>query len=190
VNDPNGFIQAEASRIAQQMFEERLGPVAYRLQEIDRKTDAYQHVSATNMINQTKGVVDQGYRSVIGKDSAYRENETVRNYVDGEMKRMLEEASSRAYRGDPSMLQMFHNPAFPRAFLAAAKETVGYQPRPVATAVPSGATVEGAAPPQQQAVVELPQDLELIANKMSARDAERLRKSYAETKKRGDFELE
>jgi hypothetical protein len=170
------------------MFERQLGPVAYNLQQMEQKTDAYQQVAADNMVNGTKAVVESGYKATIGRDQAYRENETVRNYVDGEMQRMLGDASQRAYQGDPSMLRMFHNPRFFDAFLAAAKATVGYQPNAVGPATPTGATVEGAAPPQPQAAIQLPPDLEEIASRKSPAEAQKLREEWKRSQELNDFE--
>ena len=188
VQDPQGMIRQEAEKIAKQMFEQQLGPVAYNMQQIEQKTDAYQQVAADNMINGTKSVVERGYKATIGRDQSYRENEIVRNYVDGEMQRMLGDAANRAHHGDPSMLRMFHNPRFFDAFLAAAKATVGYQPNAVGPATPTGSTVEGAAPPQPQATIKLPADLELVASRMSPAEAAKLRESYQKSQDEGDFD--
>lgn len=188
VQDPNGYIRQQAEQIAQQMFERQLGPVAYNLQQMEQKVNAHSQVSASNLVNQTLGVVDQAYRSVIGKDRAYRENEQVKNYVDTQMKDMLANAAQRAYAGDPSALQMFHKPSFARVFMAAAREEMGYQPNAVGPATPAGAMVEGATPPQQQEVIQLPPDQEEIAKRMSPAKAQELREAWKKSQELGDFE--
>ena len=188
INDPDSYINEKAAQIAESVLEQRLGPIAYYINQMDQKTESHARVASQNLINQTRGLVDQGFRDVILKDPAVRQNEQVRKYVDSEMKAMFENAAAAAWHGDHSAMAMFHNPKFFKTFLAAAKEFMGYEPNAVAPALKRGATVEGAAPPQVDDSIELPDELKLIADRMSPKKKAELLKEYKKTKKLNDFE--
>jgi len=188
-NDVDAYIDARARQISEQALRQNLGPVAMQLQQFQAMTNAQMSAVADTELSRARTTTQQAVRNNLSKDKGYRENESVRNTVNENISQWINGAYASARQGDPRQLLMVQDPNFFSGVLALSKIKCGYQPNAVGPAQPRGAVVESATPPQQQASVELPGDLELIAQKMGPSYRKKLEREFAVTKKAADLDM-
>jgi hypothetical protein len=190
----DAYIEAKARAVAERMFQEQvnpsLGQVALQNQQLQQMTSQHVRAVADTEFSRARYVAERALKEDLGKDKAYRENEAVRNLVNNNLGQWMEASYAQAMRGNPKQLLMMHEPKFFRVMLAAAKEMTGYQPNPAGPAQPSGASVESVTPPKSEKSVELPPDLEMLAQQHGPAYRAKLEKAMQESTEAGDFEME
>jgi len=125
VKDTRGTIasiaQEQAYHIAQNMMQRQFGPYAQQMQQfMENQTRA--------KVSETDRAVKKMYETVFNKDEAFVGNKAVRDSVTKTLKNMRMQAVQSARMGDPSMLNMFNEPAFADIALYAAKKVAGMSP--------------------------------------------------------------
>jgi hypothetical protein len=125
VKDTRGTIasiaQEQAYNIAQHMMQRQFGPYAQQMQQfMENQTRA--------KVAETDRAVKKMYDNVFNKDEAFVGNKAVREQVTQTLKNLRHQAVHSARMGDPSMLNMFEEPAFADIALYAAKKVAGMNP--------------------------------------------------------------
>lgn len=189
-SDVDAYIEAKAQAVAQRMLEQSLGPVAMQLQQNQAVTSQHVRAVADTEFSRARYVAERALKEDLAKDKAYRENENVRNIVNSNLGQWLEGSYQQALQGNPRQLLMMHEPRFFRVLLAAAKELGGYQPNPAGPAQPKGAVVESATAPKSEKSVELPPDLEALAQTYGPAYRKQLEKAMQDSNNAGDFDME
>jgi hypothetical protein len=189
ITDANvdAYVDQRAQQIANRMFEEKLGPIAYQLQQMDGRTSQFVQAQADSAVAQAQSNIGNAYKEVFSKDEAFRGNEAVRQQVEETLQGMFNQAAESARQGYPQQLMMFQHPAFYNTFLAAAKAYAGYQPPAVEPLAPAGAVTETGTPKAEETPIELSSDLEDVAREYGL-DREKIKKGLKESKERGDFD--
>lgn len=189
-SDVDAYIEQKARAVAERMLHDSLGPVAMQLQQNQLTTSAHVRAVADTEFSRARYVAEQALKQDLAKDKAYRENENVRRIVNDNLGQWLEGSYHQALQGNPRQLLMMHQPKFFRVLLAAAKEMSGYQPNPAGPAQPRGAVVESTSAPRAEKSVELPSDLEALAQAYGPAYRKQLEKALQESNSAGDFDLE
>ncbi len=189
--DVDAYIDQRARQIAEQAVQSNLGPVAMQLQHFQATTNAQMQALANTELTRADNVAREAEVNQLSKDKAYRENEQVRNTVRANVTQWINGAYEMARMGDTSRLAMVHDPNFFQGVLALSKIKCGYQPNPITgPAQPAGAVVDATTPPKPESTIELPPDLEDIAQSRGPAYRAQLVKALQDTEKAGDFEME
>jgi len=189
--DVDAYIDQRARQIAEHAVQANLGPVAMQLQHFQATTNNQMQALANTELTRADHVARQAEVNELSKDKAYRENEQVRNTVRTNVTQWINGAYEMARMGDTSRLAMVHDPNFFQGVLALSKIKCGYQPNPIAgPAQPTGAVVESTTPPKAEKTVELPPDLEALAQAYGPAYRKKLEDGLRESEEAGDFEME
>jgi hypothetical protein len=188
-SEVNRYIDDRAQRIAQEMVQQNIGPVAVQLQHFQRQNMINRRLTADSELNRAKFNSQKTIREDVARDKAYREDKRVREEVDRNLQNWMNWGYQEAMEtGNIGKLQALEDPGFFRILLAATKERVGYQAPVAGPATPAGAVLETQTPPVNEPVVELPPDMQEVANMMGPAFEEKLKRELAVTNKAGDYE--
>lgn len=188
-NDVNAFVDTRARAIAQEMMRDAVGPVAVQLQRFQRDQEQQRVNAAEAELNSAQLSAKQSIKNVLSKDKAYREDPSVQKAFNAHLQNWINWGYQEARAtGDRSKLQAVKDAGFLNTMLWATKGRVGYQPNAIGPAQPSGAELAAPTPPVNEPVVELPSDMEAIAQQMGPAFRERLVREMAVTQKAGDYE--
>lgn len=189
--DVDAYIDQRARQIAEQAVQANLGPVAMQLQHFQATTNNQMQALANTELTRAEHVARQADANELSKDKAYRENEQVRNMVRTNVKQWVSGAYEAAKMGDTRGLAQVHDPLFFQGVLALSKLKCGYQPNPITgPAQPAGAVVESTTAPKAEKTIELPPDLEALAQAYGPAYRKKLEDGLRDSEEAGDFEME
>ena len=186
IDNPDAYIEQRAN----QLLEQRLGPIAYQQQLIMQRNEMTHQSQVASSVASADAAIQRAYEK-FNKDSAFRSDKRVQESIKNMLSNMRQQAAIEAANtGNFTKLYNMANIGDReiQATLAVAKIQAGTASSSAAPLDILGAEVASTQPSTPKPQIQLTKDQEAIAARFGDGYADRLRQAIAETNDAGDFE--